>query len=182
VASGLNGPEARRIITQTQEDIVKNFREYYQECLEAEKPKFIRVMNAVPADQAGYRPHPRSTAAGDLVWLLASELQDACELIDRGEVSYIARPAPTVPESIAVYERNVEALQKRVATLDDARWDRKVRFLVDGHVAWETSLGDMLFGFLFDAIHHRGQLSTYLRPMGAKVPSIYGPSADDPGM
>ena len=40
----------------------------------------------------------------------------------------------------------------------------------------------MLFGFLFDAIHHRGQLSSYLRPMGAKVPSIYGPSADDPGV
>jgi uncharacterized damage-inducible protein DinB len=53
---------------------------------------------------------------------------------------------------------------------------------VDGKVAWETSLGDMLWGFLFDGIHHRGQLSTYLRPMGAKVPSIYGPSADDPGM
>ncbi len=34
---------------------------------------------------------------------------------------------------------------------------------------------------LFDAIHHRGQLSVYLRPMGSKVPSIYGPSADDPG-
>ena len=41
---------------------------------------------------------------------------------------------------------------------------------------------EMLWGFLFDAIHHRGQLSSYLRPMGAKVPSIYGPSADDPGM
>jgi len=35
---------------------------------------------------------------------------------------------------------------------------------------------------MFDAIHHRGQLSAYLRPMGAKVPSICGPSADDPGM
>ena len=89
---------------------MKNFREYYQECLEAETPKFVRVMNAVPADQAGYRPHPRSTSAGDLVWLLASELRDACELIDRGEVSYVARPAPTVPESIAAYERNAEAL------------------------------------------------------------------------
>ena len=165
-----------------QEVIVKNFRQYYQECLGAETPKFIRVMNAVPAEQAGYRPHPRSTAAGDIVWLLASELHDACELVDRGEVSYIARPAPTVPESIAAYERNAEALQKRVATLDDAGWDRKVRFLVNGQVAWEASLGDMLFGFLFDAIHHRGQLSSYLRPMGAKVPSIYGPSADDPGM
>lgn len=161
---------------------MKNAREYYQECFKDEKPKFVRVLKAVPADQAAYRPHPRSTSAGDLVWLLASELRDACELVDRGEVSFIVRPAPPVAESVAEYERNAEDLEKRLATLDDARWDTKARLLADGNVAWETSLGDMLFGFLFDAIHHRGQLSSYLRPMGAKVPSIYGPSADDPGM
>jgi DinB family len=136
----------------------------------------------VPTDQAAYRPHARSTSAGDLVWLLASELQDACELVDRGEVSYVVRPAPAIGESIVAYEKNAAALETRLAKVDDATWDREVRFLVDGKVAWKTSLGDMLFGFLFDAIHHRGQLSTYLRPMGAKVPSIYGPSADDPGM
>jgi uncharacterized damage-inducible protein DinB len=161
---------------------VKNLREYYRECFEAEKPKFVRVMKAVPADQSGYRPHPRSTSAGDLVWLLACELLDACELVERGEVSSVARPAPTVPESIGVYEKNAAELEARIARVDDARWDGKARFLVNGKVAWETSLGDMLFGFLFDSIHHRGQLSSYLRPMGAKVPSIYGPSADDPGM
>jgi uncharacterized damage-inducible protein DinB len=160
---------------------MKNAREYYLECLKAEKPKFVRVLKAVPPDQPGYRPHPRCTCAGDLVWLLASELHDACEVVDHGKVNYTASAAPGVAESVATYERNVEALQKRVAKLDDAGWDRKAQFLVDGHVAWETSLGDMLFGFLFDAIHHRGQLSSYLRPMGAKVPSIYGPSADDPG-
>jgi uncharacterized damage-inducible protein DinB len=162
--------------------IVKNFREYYQECFAAEKPKFVRVLKAVPPDKADYRPHPRSTSAGDLVWLLASELGDACELIERGEVSYVARPAPAVTESVAAYERNAADLEKRLAMVDDAKWDGKARLLADGNVAWETSLGDMLFGFLFDAIHHRGQLSSYLRPMGAKVPAIYGPSADDPGM
>jgi uncharacterized damage-inducible protein DinB len=161
---------------------VKNFREYYKECFEAEKPKFVRVMKAVPADQAGYRPHPRSTSAGDLVWLLASELHDACALVERGEVSYVARPAPTIPESIAAFEKNAAELETRIAKVDDATWDSKARFLADEKVIWETSLGDMLFGFLFDAIHHRGQLSSYLRPMGAKVPSIYGPSADDPGI
>jgi uncharacterized damage-inducible protein DinB len=87
-----------------------------------------------------------------------------------------------VPEAVAAYERNAAALGARLGTLSDAKWDGNARFLVDGKVAWETNLGDMLFGFLFDAIHHRGQLSSYLRPMGAKVPSIYGPSADDPGM
>ena len=161
---------------------MKNFREYFLECFEAEKPKFVRVLKAVPSDQASYKPHPRSTSAGDIVWLLASELQDACELVDKGEVHFVARPAPSVTDAIAAYEKNAESFQKRLAKLDDAAWDRKAKFLVDGNVVWETSLGDMLFGFLFDAIHHRGQLSTYLRPMGAKVPSIYGPSADDPGM
>ncbi len=158
-----------------------NVREYFKECFKAEIPKFVRVLKAVPAEQAAYRPHARSTCTGDLVWLLAAELHDACELVDHGEVSFVAKPAPPISESIAAYEKNAAELERRLAKLDDAAWDRKARFLVDGNAVWETSLGDMLFGFLFDAIHHRGQLSTYLRPMGAKVPSIYGPSADDPG-
>jgi uncharacterized damage-inducible protein DinB len=179
----LNGGADWRIIASfDRRHIVKNFREYYQECLEAETPKFIRVLKAVPAGQGGYRPHPRSTSAGDLVWLLATELRDACELVENGEVSPVARPSPTVTESVAAFEQNAKDLATRLETLDDARWDRNARLLVDGKVAWETSLGDMLFGFLFDAIHHRGQLSSYLRPMGGKVPSIYGPSGDDPGM
>ena len=161
---------------------MKNVREYFRECFESEKPRFLRVLRAVPADRGEYRPHPRSTSASDLVWLLASELRDACEVVDHGAVSYVPRPAPAIPDAIAAYERNAEDLATRLASLDDRRWDGPAQFLVEGNVVWETSLGDMLFGFLFDAIHHRGQLSTYLRPMGAKVPSIYGPSADDPGM
>ena len=160
-----------------------NTREYYAECLKAEKPKFLRVLRAVPPNQTAYRPHPKSTSAGDLVWLLAGELRDACDLVDHLEVNYVPKPAPaTLDESIAAYERNAGELEKRLTRLNDAAWGKKVKFLVNGAVAWEATLGEMLFGFLFDAIHHRGQLSSYLRPMGAKVPSIYGPSADDPGM
>jgi uncharacterized damage-inducible protein DinB len=160
---------------------VKNIREYYAQCLKSEKPAFLKVIKAVPPDQAAYKPHPRSTSSGDLVWLLTTELGDACTLIDQGDVSYVGKPFPGVTESISLYEKHSAALEERVAKLDDAKWDSKARFMVDGKVVWEATLGDMLFGFLFDAIHHRGQLSSYLRPMGAKVPSIYGPSADDPG-
>ena len=160
---------------------MKNVREYYRQCFEAEKPTFVKVMKAVPPDKAAYAPHPRSTTAGDLVWLLATELHDACELIDRGEVNYVYKPAPGIAEAIAAYETHAAALESRLATLDDAKWDGPARLLMDGKPMWETTLGDMLFGFLFDAVHHRGQLSSYLRPMGAKVPSIYGPSGDDPG-
>ena len=161
---------------------MKNVREYYIQCFDSEAPTFIKVMKAVPSDKAAYTPHPRSTAAGDLVWLLAAELHDACELIDSGEVNYVQKPAPAVAESIAAYEKNAAALKARLAKVDDAKWDSPARLKMDGKVMWEAPLGDMLFGFLLDAVHHRGQLSSYLRPMGAKVPSIYGPSADDPGM
>ena len=158
-----------------------NVREYYTQCLKNEKPAFLRVMNAVPPDQAAYTPHPRSTNAGDLLWLLAAELEDACTLIERGEVNYVQRAAPPVAESIAAYEKHSATLESALAHVDDAKWASKARLLMNGQPMWEASLGDMLFGFLFDAIHHRGQLSSYLRPMGAKVPSIYGPSGDDPG-
>ncbi len=159
-----------------------NTREYFSQCFKAEKPKFVRVLRAVPAEQCSYRPHDRSTCAGDLVWLLASELRDACEVVDRGEINYVQTPAPgAVQDSVAAYEKNAAELETRLAGLDDGAWERKALFLMDGKVVWETTLGDMLWGFLFDAIHHRGQLSAYLRPMGAKVPAIYGPSADDPG-
>lgn len=161
---------------------MKTVREYYMQCFDAEAPTFIKVMKAVPADKAAYKPHERSTSAGDLVWLLAAELHDACELIDRGEMNFVPRPAPGVVDSIAAYEKNAAALKERLAKVDDAKWESPARLKMDGKVMWEAKLGDMLFGFLFDAVHHRGQLSSYLRPMGSKVPSIYGPSADDPGM
>ncbi len=159
-----------------------NTREYFIQSFKAEVPKFVRVLKAVPESGAGYRPHERSMSAGELVWLLASELKDACDLLDKGEVSFAQHPAPaTVAEAVKTYEKNAAGVKRRLAKVTDAAWKKRVRFLVDGKVAWEAPLGDMLYGFLFDAIHHRGQLSTYLRPMGAKVPSIYGPSADDPG-
>jgi len=161
---------------------MKNTRQYFTECFQTEKPRFLRVFQAVPPDQGGYRPHPKSNSAADLVWLVASEWGDACELIDKSKVEFVVRPTPAkVQESVAAFERNAGEIEKRLGKLDDAAWERKAQFLMDGKVAWESPLGDMLYGFLFDAIHHRGQLSSYLRPMGAKVPSIYGPSADDPG-
>ncbi|HKF44102.1 MAG TPA: DinB family protein [Thermoanaerobaculia bacterium] len=157
-------------------------REHFVKCFQDEKPRFVRVLRAVPADKAGYRPHEKSASAGGLVWLLASELSDACKVVDHGKVDFVMPPEPPVGQAVAAYERNAGELEKRLAKLDDAAWGKNAKFVVDGNVAWETTLGEMLWGFLFDAIHHRGQLSTYLRPMGAKVPSIYGPSGDDPGM
>jgi uncharacterized damage-inducible protein DinB len=66
--------------------------------------------------------------------------------------------------------------------MSEADWAKLGQFKMGDVVAMEQPIGDFLWLFFFDAIHHRGQLSTYIRPMGGKVPSIYGPSGDEQPM
>lgn len=82
---------------------------------------------------------------------------------------------------IATYERDHEALAAQLRTLDDDEWTSQA-WMVRGtqELLLRNTVGGLLWLALFDAVHHRGQLSTYIRPMGGKVPSIYGPSADEP--
>ena len=80
-----------------------------------------------------------------------------------------------------MYEKAHADLAPRLKKLDDATWnERPTQFLADGQLGFEAVMGHMFWVGLFDAIHHRGQLSVYLRPMGGTVPSIYGPTAEDP--
>jgi uncharacterized damage-inducible protein DinB len=83
---------------------------------------------------------------------------------------------------IGMYEKWSTELLDKVAALDDVGQLRNAQFLYQGQVVMEKPMMEFIWDFMFDAIHHRGQLSAYLRPMGGKVPSIYGPSADDTGM
>ena len=102
-------------------------------------------------------------------------------MASEGHFAKAARPSSALVTLVAAYERNATAVTERLSQLDEAGWQKKGKFLMGGETAWETTIDGFVWGFLFDGVHHRGQLSTYLRPMGGKVPSIYGPSADDPG-
>jgi len=79
------------------------------------------------------------------------------------------------------YERNAAAVDAAIEKIGDDAWEKKVEMSFGVPEPWADTLENFAWGFLLDAVHHRGQLSTYLRPMGSKVPSIYGPSADDSG-
>ncbi len=148
----------------------------------AERPAFLRVLKAIPDTRLDYRPDPKARTAGELAWLLAVEEAALLSLIDTGVVEWKeSAPPERIATSVESFERSSGEVNTRLERLGDAAWEKKVRFLMGGGGVWEDSLSQMVWGFLFDAIHHRGQLSTYLRPMGGKVPSIYGPSADDPG-
>jgi uncharacterized damage-inducible protein DinB len=148
----------------------------------AEFPAFVRVLKAMPRDRLDYRPDPKSRTAAELAWVMAAEEASLLKILETGTVEWSQEKAPsTVDDIVAAYERNATAVTERLEKLDEAGWQKKGKLMMGGETAWEAPIEDMVWGFLFDAVHHRGQLSTYLRPMGGKVPSIYGPSADDPG-
>ena len=157
-------------------------QEFFASRLRAEAPVFVKVLTALPAARADYRPHPRSRSAAELAWTLAGEAIGAVTLLDKHRADWSAPKADgDVAAAAAALDKAQAQVLERVARIDNAAWEREAEYVMDGHVAWRAPLGEMLWGLLFDAIHHRGQLSTYIRPMGGKVPSIYGPSADDPG-
>lgn len=161
---------------------MSNNREFFQQKWESELPAFGRVLRALPSDRLDYRPHERSTGAGDLAWQLAQEQTALCQLVDTKQIDWNQSEAPKELDAIvAAWDNATSDLQERLAKLDDAAWESNGKFLMGGQVVWESSFQDLFWGFLFDMVHHRGQLSTYIRPMGGKVPSIYGPSADDAG-
>ena len=157
-------------------------QEYFLHRWDMEQPKFVAVMRAMPGDRLDYRPHEKSTAAGALAWQIVEEQRLLSEMIDSGKILWSMRPMPSTPDAIAdAYETATNELRPRITNIDEATWNKEAQFLFGEHVVGTSTVGEFLWGFLFDMVHHRGQLSTYLRPMGGKVPSIYGPSADTQG-
>ena len=101
-------------------------------------------------------------------------------MVEQGRVEWQPVEPPNAVEAVKrAFDEAYRGLDERLARLDDEAWRKTVQLLAGGKVVSERPLGDFLWFFFFDAIHHRGQLSTYIRPMGGKVPAIYGPSADE---
>lgn len=158
-----------------------NVPDFFVQTWESEMPAFGRVLRALPGDKLDYRPHERSSAAGDLAWQLVIEQRALSDLAEKGENRWDMGGKPaTIDGIIAAWDEATNNLRQRLAGFDEARAAAQVKIMM-GDNAWPNSLGNMLWSFLLDMIHHRGQLSSYIRPMGGKVPSIYGPSGDEAG-
>jgi uncharacterized damage-inducible protein DinB len=156
-------------------------REFYLESRKHELPKFQNVLHAMPKDQFAYKPHDKSPSAEQIVWTIVNETISCKGLVDTGELHFDRQPAPPPDTMIAIFNDAYAALTDRVSKMSEADWNKTGKFMMGGRVAMEQPVGHFLWMFHHDMIHHRGQLSTYIRPMGGKVPSIYGPSGDDPG-
>jgi uncharacterized damage-inducible protein DinB len=157
-------------------------REFFTQRWEQEQPAFAKVLRAIPEGQLGYRPHERCTPAGALAWQLVEEQKQLAEMVDTGQVKFALSEHPPAASDIASeWEKATDALRAKLKTADDSKWAGKAKLVMGEGAEWADTLENMCWGYLFDMVHHRGQLSSYLRPMGGKVPSIYGPSADDSG-
>jgi uncharacterized damage-inducible protein DinB len=154
-------------------------REFFLHHCMAEFPRFLGVLAAAPGDQLAYRPHPKSRSGYELIGHLIGHEQDLLELATTGSVNHRMQvPFASLPEGLLAYRLAHESLEGQVRAMSDAAWESEGRFLLDGRVVYQFPRRDLAWMLLFDGLHHRGQLSTYLRPMGATVPSIYGPSGD----
>ncbi len=156
-----------------------SLREFYLERRRAELPVFLKVLKALPEDQIQYKPHERSPSAEQLVWTLTWELRSCVDVARDHRAEWNTEPAPPLPRMIALFEQWSNELIERVSAMDDGEWNRTAKFYYNGQLVSEQPAERFLWMIHFDAIHHRGQLTTYLRPVGSKVPAIYGPSADE---
>jgi len=155
-----------------------NEREFFQARRKAEKDVFLRVIRALPEGKLDYKPHEKSPTAVQILATMVAEHDSCARLVERGKTDFTPVPIKSVAEAAAAFEKNWDELDRQVAAMDAAAWDKSGQFFSGGKMVSEQPIGGFLWFILFDAIHHRGQLTTYIRPMGGTVPAIYGPSGD----
>jgi uncharacterized damage-inducible protein DinB len=146
--------------------------------IEDESRATARILAAVPDDQAGYRPHEKNMTAGELtghiafveMWFLEGIVKGSFEQPDDSSVLQM-KPS----EIAALYQQKIPELVGQLKTLTGEQLAKQIQFFT-----FNLPAAAYLNFAQVHSIHHRGQLSVYLRPMGAKVPAIYGGSADEP--
>jgi uncharacterized damage-inducible protein DinB len=158
--------------------------------IEREREKTRKAVEAVPDGKGDWKPHDKAMPFGRLAGLVAQMPAWITMMIDKDEFDVApATPQPSQfsqqPKTRAEMARTVEdgfagAAKALAATTDDhlmQPWRLKAR----GNVVIEAPRHVMMRDALMHLAHHRGQLTTYIRIAGGKVPSIYGPTADEPG-
>jgi uncharacterized damage-inducible protein DinB len=162
----------------TSEQALFVLNEVYLPALKAEHRVTRAVLEAVPADKPDYRPDPNAKSAMELVRHIAAAENRFLETTINGEFSTAPAAFPesakTPADFAAWYAERFEANCQALTKLSGEQLVRMVDFrgLFQRPAVTFLQLG------MSHTIHHRGQLSTYLRPMGSKVPAIYGESYD----
>ena len=147
----------------------------------------MKVLRAYPQDQLDLKPHAMCKSARDLAWVFVLERGLGTFAFNNGFASGGPPGAmPKAPESWDSLLSDLESEHNRFgdmvrASSNDAMGE-KIKFFSGPKTMTDISRMELVWFLLMDQIHHRGQFSIYLRMAGGKVPSIYGPTADEPWM
>jgi uncharacterized damage-inducible protein DinB len=134
-----------------------------------------KVLSRIP-EGSDYRPDSKSRTAKEIAWQIVCEEKMIIDALESGKAEWAPPPDPkTMKEVLETYDRQSAGSEPRWKALSAGQWDGTLDFFGSQRPA-----SSMAWSFLFDIIHHRGQITTYLRPMGSTVPQIYGSSADEP--
>jgi uncharacterized damage-inducible protein DinB len=155
--------------------------------LENEAKTTRRFLERVPFDRADWRPHPKSMPMAELATHLVScigwtESIFSGDGLDFDPATSRLAPAASSGALLAMLDERVERGLAALRAASDADLDRPWRFSYRGKLYFERPKGRVLRDFaLSHLIHHRGQLSVYLRLLDVPVPGAYGPSGDEKG-
>jgi uncharacterized damage-inducible protein DinB len=161
-------------------------KQQFLDTFEREHRTTMRVLRAYPTDKLDLKPHTLCKTAKELGWMFTMEQRMSQLLMTTGlDLSKPMTP-PAVPESwdavLAAFEEGHRDVVRVVEQMSPEQLAGTTKFFVAPKTMGDVPKMDLLWMLLHDQIHHRGQLSIYLRMAGGKVPSIYGPTADEPWM
>jgi uncharacterized damage-inducible protein DinB len=154
------------------------FRTIFLPALQREHATTKTVIAAIPPSRGDYRPEPVAKTAMELAWHIASAEKRFLEFIINGQFSTAAINRPdSVSNSADVARWYGETFQSLLEQLQKLPPEQLAR-IIDFRGFLQQPAVTFLQTMMHHSAHHRGQLSTYLRPMGGKVPAIYGESYD----
>ena len=154
-----------------------NEKEMLLNAKEREYQTTLKVLKAFPGDKLDFKPHEKSKSARELAFNFAQEERVNTDAL-KGKIDfsvYSEKSPEAMDEIVALLEKNHKASMDAIKAASDEQTGQMVEF-----AGMQVRAMDVFWFMMMDSIHHRGQFSVYIRLAGGLVPSIYGPSADEP--
>lgn len=160
--------------------------QFYLDQLDREAERCRRALEAVPDDAQDWKPHDRSMAFGYLAMMVATipnwiAMEITMDELDVAPTEPKAPPAVmrTSAEYLAALDSALDSARQALRNTTDEHLLTRWKLLAAGNVVMHETRSTMIQDTISHLSHHRGQMTVYLRLMGAKVPALFGPSADD---
>jgi uncharacterized damage-inducible protein DinB len=150
-----------------------------------------KTLERVPENKYEWRPHEKSYTMQALAshlanipsWTPFTLQEDSLDVAPVDGPGFTTPQAASTADLLRMFDENVAAARKAIAETSDARFQESWTLLVGGQPQFTMPKTAVLRGFIMNHnVHHRAQLTVYLRLNDVPVPAIYGPSADEPGM